>query len=396
VPRSRVLLSLSLLCFVCCTTTWLRSHNDDRNSDGRDNDDRNNDPIVAQLKLHQFDLSSDGKTFLLEEARQSSFFMIGELHGDREIPELLEKLWPEMWRHGYRHIAAELSPWAANQLEFTPADRMPDLRALWSKQEATFVHSLVPPDRSQEEVLWGCDMDEMQPNLLVDDLAAANPKNAALVSMVEQVKSGYKRALAPELLHLMPDSASIQDQTVNGISLAESIRATLEIESDRLHPETRFSAQQRRESLMKQMFVSHYERMLAEGLSKIMLRFGRNHLHRGYDDRGISTLGNFVSEFAIAHGEKAFNVAAFGAGGKATLAGEAWDADERGDDLAFAFLAALARYPATVFDLRPLRPLLHGIPEEKRTALQRRLIYWADSYDAIICYKNVTPFDPMS
>jgi hypothetical protein len=385
VSRLRIFFFLTILCFVCCAAP-LQSQ-----SIGSGDNDR----LAVQLKSHQFDLSTEGKTFLLEESRQASFFLIGELHGDREIPDLLEKLWPSMWQLDYRHIATELSPWAADQLEFAPAERMPKLKTLWSKREANFVHSLANSDRSQQ-VLWGCDMDEMQPNLLIDDLAAANPKNTALAKMAELVRGGYKRGLAPDLLRLMPDSASIQDQTVNGVSLAENIRATLEIESDRLQPETRFSAQQRREALMKQLFVEHYQRMLAEGQSKILFRFGRNHLHRGYDDRGISTLGNFIAEFAIAHGEKAFHVAAFGAGGKATLAGETWDADERGDDVAFAFLASLARYPATVFDLRPLRAMLHAIPEEKRTALQQRLIYWVDSYDAIICYKTVTPFDPVS
>lgn len=44
-----------------------------------------------------------------------------------------------------------------------------------------------------------------------------------------------------------------------------------------------------------------------------------------------------------------------------------------------------------MFDLRPLRPVLHRIPAANRTALQTNLMYWADSYDAIICYQTVTP-----
>src|SRR5271168_4601935 len=81
---------------------------------------------------------------------------------------------------------------------------------------------------------------------------------------------------------------------------------------------------------------------------------------------------------------KAFNVGAFGAGGKATLLGNTWNADEREDELAFALLAEKAKYPATLFDLRPIRALLHQIPPEKRSALQNNLVYWADSYDALI------------
>ncbi|MFZ0806717.1 MAG: hypothetical protein WAN03_11065, partial [Candidatus Sulfotelmatobacter sp.] len=127
---------------------------------------------------------------------------------------------------------------------------------------------------------------------------------------------------------------------------------------------------------------------------KVLFRFGRNHLHRGYDARGISTLGNFIAEFAVAQNRRVFNVGAFGAGGKAALMGETWDADERQDEPTFALLAASAKYQATIFDLRPLRPLLHRIPEEKRSALEANLIYWADAYDALICYKTVTPRAP--
>jgi len=142
---------------------------------------------------------------------------------------------------------------------------------------------------------------------------------------------------------------------------------------------------------MKDLFQIHYAKHVMKGSNaKVMLRFGRNHLHKGYDARGISTLGNFVAEFAFSQHKAAFNVAAFGAGGKASLAGEIWDADERSDDVAFELLASLAQYPATVFDLRPLREMLHRIPAENRTPRLQRLVYWADSYDAILCYKNVT------
>ena len=44
-----------------------------------------------------------------------------------------------------------------------------------------------------------------------------------------------------------------------------------------------------------------------------------------------------------------------------------------------------------MFDLRPLRDILHLIPQGRHLPLQQHLIYWADSYDAIISYKNITP-----
>lgn len=346
-----------------------------------------NTSVLEALKQHQFDLSTTGRGFLLTEARGASFFMLGELHGENEMPALIQELWPHMWQDGYRYIAAELSPWAANQLEFTPADRQPKLVTTWSKTEVQFVHSA----EASRPVLWGCDMDEMQPQLLIRSLTDANPSNRTLERMLDITKAGYKRDQAPELLQLAR-GLTVKDQLVNEASLLENILATLEIETDRLKP-NKLSAQVRRESLMKELFLLRYQKRISSiPEAKVMFRFGRNHLHRGYDDRGISTLGNFIAEFAFSQHKTAFNVAAFGAGGTASLPGQTWDADERGDDIAFAFLASLAPYPTTVFDLRPLRLVLHDIASEDRSALEQRLTYWADSYDAIICYKTVTPF----
>jgi hypothetical protein len=162
---------------------------------------------------------------------------------------------------------------------------------------------------------------------------------------------------------------------------------TLEVETDRFTG-LRLTASLRREKVMKDLFQGY---LTKAGKTKVFLRFGRNHLHRGIDRRGVSTLGNFVAELAAGKGLQTFNVAAFAGGGKIRLSGPASDFDERADDPAFAFLASIARYPATVFDLRPLRSALHQLPESKRSLVEASLMYWADSYDAMIFYREITP-----
>lgn len=299
------------------------------------------DLVKNTLSHQQYDLATNGQGFLLKEARGASFFLLGELHGEKEIPELLHKLWPEMWRDGYRYIAAELSPWAADELEFVPAPNQPRLLSLWTKEEAGFVHSY----SGNETVLWGCDMDEGQPHLLIRDLSSLNPNNMTLGQMLEITKSGYERKMAPKLLELAHGLKGVRDRKVDGTSLLQNIVSTLEVEKERLDPNSKLAASIQRETLMKDLFLQHYESV--EGVNssaQVLLRFGRNHLHRGYDERGVSTLGNFVAEFAVARHKTVFNVAVFGAGGKASLAGETWDADERDDDLAFAFLASVAQF----------------------------------------------------
>ena len=337
---------------------------------------------VLPLLQKQYDLATDGRTFLLDEAARASFFMLGELHGENEIPTLIRSVWPTMWAAGYRHVAAEVSPWAANELEFGRPEET--IAGLWTRPEAAFVASL---KAGSGTVLWGCDIEEPQPHRLIRELAAANPGSQELQTAAETVKGGYRRQRAPALLELVRTANALRDRSIGGASLRDSLVRTLEVEADRAAG-ARFSASTRREHVMKELFHSQW---VKAGRPKVLLRFGRNHLHRGFDRRGVSTLGNFVAELAAAERLQVFNVAAFAGGGRIRLMGPATELDERGDDPAFAYLASIARYPATVFDLRPLRDGLHRLPADKRSAIESSLLYWADSYDAIIFYKEVTP-----
>ena len=52
------------------------------------------DSILTALTTHQQDLETDGLKFLFDEASKNDFFLLGEVHGDNEIPKLLTPLWP--------------------------------------------------------------------------------------------------------------------------------------------------------------------------------------------------------------------------------------------------------------------------------------------------------------
>jgi len=323
------------------------------------------DPIGEQLQAHEFNLEFDGKAFLIDEAGRASFLLVGGLHGDRETPALLQALASGVGKFGYQHTAVEMSPWAAAQME------------------ASLRKSGVAAQ------LKGSDIEEVQPHLPIRELAAANPQNRPLQSMADLVKSGYKRSLAPELLKLANETGDMKDVVVGGFSVQKLIVGTLEVESIRSSGQ-RFNASVRRESFMKELFITHY-RAATHGQTKpkFVVAFGQSHLGRGIDKRGVSTLGNFIGELAVAEGVRSFHILLFAAGGKYSLGG-LHDIDQRKDEAAFAFLASLAQHPATVFDMRPVRPLLHALPAplSERDA---NLMYWADAYDAIICYREVTP-----
>ncbi len=313
------------------------------------------DPISEVLRKYQWDLSTDGRTFLLEEATGASFFLIGGLHGDNQTPRLVDALWPTLRDSGYRYIVAEMSPWAASR------STVPHLR--------------------------GGDIEEPRPHLLIRDLAAANPQSRPLQLMVDAVKNGYQRKLAPDLLQLARQIGGARDPIDGPISLETQLARTLEVEVARLNTDRR-PASVLRETFMKELFVTHYR---IDGTSpKVMAVYGQNHLGRGIDRRGVSTLGNFIAEFAIAEHVRSFHVELFAAGGKISFGGLR-DIDQRKDEQSFDLLASVARYPATVFDLRPLRSLLRQRRWDTLSARDASLLYAADAYDAIVCYREVTP-----
>jgi len=311
--------------------------------------------ISELLKTHQYDLATEGKALLQKEAGAASFFLIGGLHGDNETPALVNSLWATI---GYQYLAGEMSPWPANRLKVSH--------------------------------VRGSDIEEPQPHLLIRELASANPTNRPLQTMVELTEEGYKRTLAPKLLEAASSMGEVKDSAPGGISLRQQVIRTLEVETERANRQgnDRLAASIRRETVMKEFFLAHYR--AAGSKPKVMIVFGQNHLHRGIDRRGVSTLGNFVAELATAEGVQSFHVVLFAAGGKINYFG-IQGIDQRKDELAFGVFTSAARYPATLFDLRPVRRALHQIAPDKLSPSDSGLLYWADSYDAIVCYREVTP-----
>ena len=61
-------------------------------------------------------ISGPGAEFLMEEGARSSFFLIGEMHGNRETPRLTEALLVGLRPHGYGVLALEVGPFSGRML----------------------------------------------------------------------------------------------------------------------------------------------------------------------------------------------------------------------------------------------------------------------------------------
>jgi hypothetical protein len=325
------------------------------------------DSISQWLAHRQLDLESTaGRAFLLDEASNVSFFLIGGLHGDEETQRLVQDIVTGSARFGYHYVAVEMSPWAAARLD--------------ASRDSSGVR------------LRGSDIEEPHPEVLIRELAAINPGNHGLDSMVAITRDGETRASAYQLLGLLRQVESFKDAPRGGISLRTQILKTLEVDSARVdRSQGRLGASNLREQVMKEFFLAHYRAARqTEPAPRFVVNFGQSHLGRGIDQRGVSTLGNFIGELAVAEGLRSFHLLVFAAGGKIFYGGSLQDIDQRTDALAFDLLASLARSRAALFDLRPIRQVLHNTaaPPSPR---DQSLLYWADAYDAVICYRAVTP-----
>src|SRR5438034_10609055 len=85
----------------------------------------------------------------------------------------------------------------------------PAVKGLWTKEEVSDVHMFAD---SNEGVIWGCDIEETQPQLLIGELASLNPDDRNLKRMRELTKDGYKigRASCKERVKIAVVAVSVK------------------------------------------------------------------------------------------------------------------------------------------------------------------------------------------
>jgi hypothetical protein len=122
----------------------------------------------------------------------------------------------------------------------------------------------------------------------------------------------------------------------------------------------------------------------------VLLKFGGNHLFKGFDETNLNDLGNFVTEFADGLGSSSLHIEVLGIRGE--------DEEEFGPgqpdravakDAAPDFLAPLYAEvnPGgwTIFDLRPLRSKFASFNRADRDL--ERLVF---GYDMLVLVPEVT------
>jgi len=153
-----------------------------------------------------------------------------------------------------------------------------------------------------------------------------------------------------------------------------------------------YEANRERALLLKHNFLADYQQLsnTTRRPPRVLLKFGGNHLFKGFDETNLNDLGNFVTEFADCLGSSSLHIEVLGIRGE--------DEEEFGPgqpdralakDVAPDFLAPLyaEANPGgwTVFDLRPLRSKFASFDHADRDL--ERLIF---GYDMLVLVPAVT------
>lgn len=351
-------------------------------------------------------LAGEGADFLRELGRNAHFVLIGEDHGYAGIAEFAAAYWRDLNTVGYQYAALEIDPYVAADLERTLraggvaewarylAGRGGAMGApfmAWAP-EAALAEGIVRSSRTRREpAIWGLDQVFIgaAPWLLRDiaDSARSREARTLAAALADEGAASDDRAWFGKI-----DGARLQALRAALAGRADARwaeRVDAMIVSHRIyqpftsgHGEA-YLANDERETQMKRLFQAHYEAAMRADREapRVMLKFGSYHMMRGATPTHVQGLGGFVTEFAVARGQRAVSILAMcGPGGAVAQHEEAPLACDGLFTGPFSFLAAhVSRDEIAIFDLRVwrLRPGRWAhLPAEMRQLI--------DSYDVAV------------
>ena len=241
-----------------------------------------------------------GARYLAEKATQSSFFLIGEEHGVATIADTIRALVPILHEAGYRRLAVEADPYTARVVEDRLREGGPDALAKylhqdgyaiampffgWASEAALADAFLAGTSSGPQGTLWGLDqvfIGAYGPLLERIGKQASSPAARELATALAAQARGNMDFLA-KVEQSQFDTLRAQLALAGDTELVSMVDEM--ILSSRIYAPfigragwSVYVANDTRENLMKQNFLSRYR---AANQSKVLFKFGSNHMVRG-------------------------------------------------------------------------------------------------------------------
>jgi hypothetical protein len=352
-----------------------------------------------------------GWDWLVREAREARFTLIGEEHGVAETAQLSAALFTAARDAGYGRFAIELSPIIAQDIE--TAGRRGGLQGIVDfltapgtftfynlREEAQFLADVTGAAPGGERVLWGFDREIFSDRYLISRLESRVPPGA------REAFSRLKQASASAWATGNPFMMSGDTSAVSALRAAwpnpdrESgvILRTLE-ESLAINAAAQASnwayTQRRTRWNRGNMAALLRDEQAREAPARVMMKFGYNHMIRGANYVNAFDLGSMADEVAALTGEHAFHIIVLpGPGSRqavpgpdgsfGSVASEEFDEFRAGDQRLSRVLSNPQATGHEVIDLRALRPLVTRGMERWNADVVRTIL----GYDAAVIWKG--------
>ena len=361
-----------------------------------------------------------GWDWLVKEARDARFTLIGEEHGVAETARLSAALFDALRESGYSRVAIELSPIIAQDIE--AAGRRNGLQGIleffagpgtWSpmylREEAQFLADIIKAAPRGERVLWGLDREIFSDRYLISRLEARVPQRARepFVRLKEASTSSWTRRengadeppflFAEEPAVVSAVRAAWPDPDPESDAILRTLEESLAINAV-ARTGTAWHSAERRAQWKRNNLAARLREERARGSSpKVMLKFGYNHAIRGANYVNVFDVGAMTDEVAAlgGEGERAFHILVLpGPGSRqavpgpgrsfASVSSDEFDEFRAGDQRLTRVLSNVNATGHEVIDLRALRPLaMRGL--ESWNADVVRTIH---GYDAAVIWKG--------
>jgi hypothetical protein len=358
-----------------------------------------------------------GWDWLVQQARDARFTLVGEEHGVAETAQLSAALFKRVRGAGYTRMAIELSPIIAQDIE--TAARHNGVQGIlsfyampgtWSpmylREEAEFIASVIGAAPTNERVLWGFDREIFSDRYLISRLEPRVPRSAkeSFARLKEaSTKAGalQQQNQGPPFLFSGQDPAivsAVRAAWPNPDRESDTILRTLE-ESLAINAVaqtgTAWDSSERRAQWMRNCLVAVLRQDRGRASPRVMMKAGYNHMIRGLNYVNIFDVGALPDEVAALNGDRAFHIivlpgpgshqAVLGPGRSfVSVSSDEFDEFKAGDQRLTRVLSNANATGHEVIDLRAVRPLaVRGLE-----AWNADVVKTIHGYDAAVVWKG--------
>lgn len=370
--------------------------------------------IAAAMKEHSYSISlqngvlvGPGMDFIARNAASAQFVLFGEEHNNKEFPPVMTALFTFLHQHdNFKYFAFESDPVSSHLASLSPmrgdiaaisqyAAKYPNAFTFPTDQELQMVADISRISTAHTDALWG--LDQSFGVLHALDRLRALPEFHSTPKFVELHKQAEEQDLKrpennqldymgtvktsdlEELRREMAPADGSEAQFIldNLVSSSQIYGYYYRADAGEL---TRYFNGYVREEQMKHLFMREYHAAQASGERnpKVLLKFGHWHLFRGVDPRHLQTFGDFVTEFAVANGSKAFSLGTY-------LRGSWRDVSHQQGLEPIAMATDPVAW--TIIDFRALRP---AVAAKRFGTLDSNLLMHIYGFDAALVIGDAT------